>query len=158
MEHISSEVDEPRDVGGPSSFAGGIQGGAGFAWKKGLPDNRHMVLPVTRQVSHRERTGYSPSMNNIDNESSDEPSADSEHNEGSPRVSLQRSKSRPLPKTVSHLSETSPPKANRKRGIPHVYRDFSSIPDLAGFVRKKTGGVTQPFPEKVNTACFHDTS
>eukprot|EP00980_Cylindrotheca_fusiformis_P029040 scaffold22701_cov123-Cylindrotheca_fusiformis.AAC.19 len=49
-----------------------------------------------------------------------------------------------------HSSKTSPPKANRKRGIPHVYRDFSNIPDVAGFVRKKTGGVTQPFPEKLH--------
>ena len=44
----------------------------------------------------------------------------------------------------------SPPKQNRKRGVPHVYRDYSSIPDTAGYVRKKTGGVTQPFPEKLH--------
>ncbi|KAL3936223.1 MAG: hypothetical protein SGBAC_008407 [Bacillariaceae sp.] len=42
-------------------------------------------------------------------------------------------------------------KNNPKRGIPHVYRDFSEVPDAAGFVRKKTGGVTQPFPEKVSS-------
>mmetsp|Transcript_45425 Transcript_45425/g.110040 ORF Transcript_45425/g.110040 Transcript_45425/m.110040 type:complete len:528 (+) Transcript_45425:152-1735(+) len=41
-------------------------------------------------------------------------------------------------------------KNNRKRGIPHVYRDFSNVPDASGFVRKKTGGVTQPFPEKLH--------
>ena len=46
---------------------------------------------------------------------------------------------------------TSPLKLPRKRGIPHVYRDFSNVPDTAGYVRKKTGGVTQPFPEKVSS-------
>ena len=46
---------------------------------------------------------------------------------------------------------TSPLKLPRKRGIPHVYRDFSNVPDTAGYVRKKTGGVTQPFPEKVRS-------
>lgn len=49
-----------------------------------------------------------------------------------------------------HLKSTSSPKSPRKRGIPHVYRDFSNVPDIAGYVRKKTGGVTQPFPEKVS--------
>jgi hypothetical protein len=39
---------------------------------------------------------------------------------------------------------------NRKRGVPHVYRDYSNVPDTAGYVRKKTGGVTQPFPEKLH--------
>ena len=41
-------------------------------------------------------------------------------------------------------------KANRKRAVPHVYRDFSNMPDSTGYVRKKTGGVTQPFPEKLH--------
>lgn len=36
------------------------------------------------------------------------------------------------------------------RGVPHVYHDFASIPDSVGYVRKKTGGVTQPFPEKLH--------
>ena len=50
----------------------------------------------------------------------------------------------------AHLKSTSSPTSPRKRGIPHVYRDFSNVPDIAGYVRKKTGGVTQPFPEKVS--------
>jgi HSF-type DNA-binding len=37
----------------------------------------------------------------------------------------------------------------KKRGVPHIYHDFSSVQDTMGFVRKKTGGVTQPFPEKL---------
>lgn len=41
-------------------------------------------------------------------------------------------------------------KANRKRGVPHIYRDYFSVPDTIGYVRKKTGGVTQPFPEKLH--------
>ena len=36
----------------------------------------------------------------------------------------------------------------RYRGVPHVYHDLSQVPDQP-FVRKKTGGVTQPFPEKL---------
>jgi hypothetical protein len=36
------------------------------------------------------------------------------------------------------------------RGVPHVYHDFASVPDSLGYVRKKTGGVTQPFPEKLH--------
>ncbi|CAB9511386.1 Heat stress transcription factor [Seminavis robusta] len=36
------------------------------------------------------------------------------------------------------------------RGVPHVYHDFASVPDSVGYVRKKTGGVTQPFPEKLH--------
>lgn len=39
---------------------------------------------------------------------------------------------------------------NRRRGVPHVYRDYSNVPDTTGYVRKKTGGVTQPFPEKLH--------
>eukprot|EP00547_Thalassionema_nitzschioides_P016336 CAMPEP_0194253940 /NCGR_PEP_ID=MMETSP0158-20130606/30970_1 /TAXON_ID=33649 /ORGANISM="Thalassionema nitzschioides, Strain L26-B" /LENGTH=464 /DNA_ID=CAMNT_0038991797 /DNA_START=166 /DNA_END=1563 /DNA_ORIENTATION=+ len=40
-------------------------------------------------------------------------------------------------------------KSKKKRGVPHVYHDYSTVPDAIGFVRKKTGGVTQPFPEKL---------
>ena len=36
-----------------------------------------------------------------------------------------------------------------KHNIPHVYHDYANVPDTIGFVRKKTGGVTQPFPEKL---------
>ena len=40
----------------------------------------------------------------------------------------------------------------KPRGVPHVYHDFShaSGPDPSMYVRKKTGGVTQPFPEKLH--------
>lgn len=34
-------------------------------------------------------------------------------------------------------------------GVPHIYHDYSAVPDSMGYVRKKTGGVTQPFPEKL---------
>jgi hypothetical protein len=37
-----------------------------------------------------------------------------------------------------------------KRGVPHVYHDYGQVPDVIGYVRKKTGGVTQPFPEKLH--------
>jgi len=35
-------------------------------------------------------------------------------------------------------------------GVPHVYHDYSQVPDVLDFARKKTGGVTQPFPEKLH--------
>lgn len=35
-------------------------------------------------------------------------------------------------------------------GVPHVYHDFSQVPDVLDYTRKKTGGVTQPFPEKLH--------
>ena len=31
----------------------------------------------------------------------------------------------------------------------YVYRDYANVADTVAFVRKKTGGVTQPFPEKL---------
>lgn len=34
-------------------------------------------------------------------------------------------------------------------GVPHVYHDYSQIPEDNSYIRKKTGGVTQPFPEKL---------
>ena len=43
-----------------------------------------------------------------------------------------------------------------KKGVPHVYHDFSDIPDAVGVARKKTGGVTQPFPEKLHTMLDND--
>jgi hypothetical protein len=41
------------------------------------------------------------------------------------------------------------------RGVPHIYHDYSQVPDVDTYVRKKTGGVTQPFPEKLH-AMLHD--
>jgi len=37
----------------------------------------------------------------------------------------------------------------KKRGVPHIYHDYCTVQDTMGFVRKKTGGVTQAFPEKL---------
>eukprot|EP00557_Chaetoceros_sp_GSL56_P008696 CAMPEP_0176496102 /NCGR_PEP_ID=MMETSP0200_2-20121128/11019_1 /TAXON_ID=947934 /ORGANISM="Chaetoceros sp., Strain GSL56" /LENGTH=598 /DNA_ID=CAMNT_0017894041 /DNA_START=961 /DNA_END=2757 /DNA_ORIENTATION=+ len=48
---------------------------------------------------------------------------------------------------IPQISTTSPPCL--KHNIPHVYHDYANVPDAIGFVRKKTGGVTQPFPEKL---------
>mmetsp|Transcript_33737 Transcript_33737/g.48843 ORF Transcript_33737/g.48843 Transcript_33737/m.48843 type:complete len:601 (-) Transcript_33737:319-2121(-) len=38
--------------------------------------------------------------------------------------------------------------SSEKKRVPHVYHDYGQVPDN-NFVRKKTGGVTQPFPEKL---------
>jgi hypothetical protein len=48
----------------------------------------------------------------------------------------------------SHTSKSTP--IAPKRGVPHVYHDYSQTSDMPGYVRKKTGGVTQPFPEKLH--------
>jgi hypothetical protein len=45
----------------------------------------------------------------------------------------------------SSSSSSSP----KRRGVPHVYHDYSKVPDMSDYSRKKTGGVTQPFPEKL---------
>ncbi len=37
-----------------------------------------------------------------------------------------------------------------QKRIPHIYLDYAGVPDTIGFVRKKTGGVTKPFPEKLH--------
>lgn len=60
----------------------------------------------------------------------------------------------PSPEGDSGHSE----KMSKKRGIPHVYHDFSAVPDALGYVRKKTGGVTQPFPEKLHEMLTKETN
>jgi HSF-type DNA-binding len=38
-----------------------------------------------------------------------------------------------------------------RRGIPHVYHDYAHVSGPGpAYIRKKTGGVTQPFPEKLH--------
>jgi len=49
----------------------------------------------------------------------------------------------------SNLSPPSIAQGSKGKRIPHVYLDYSTVPDTVGFVRKKTGGVTKPFPEKL---------
>lgn len=51
----------------------------------------------------------------------------------------------------SDLSATTSPSSpgELKRRVPHRYQDYSRVPDVVGYIRKKTGGVTQPFPEKL---------
>lgn len=53
----------------------------------------------------------------------------------------------------SNIGSTDPLRYNPSHlivtGVPHVYHDHSQLPDDSSFTRKKTGGVTQPFPEKL---------
>jgi len=44
------------------------------------------------------------------------------------------------------------------RGVPHIYHDYAQVPDAVGYVRKKTGGVTQPFPEKLHELLEQETT
>jgi HSF-type DNA-binding len=55
----------------------------------------------------------------------------------------------------SHSTSSPTPKSARKRGVPHVYRDYTNVPDAGGFIRRKTGGVTQPFPDKLHEMLAH---
>lgn len=51
-------------------------------------------------------------------------------------------------KKLSNTDLTSTIKINKR--TPHIYFDYSAVPDTLGFVRKKTGGVSKPFPEKLH--------
>ena len=55
-----------------------------------------------------------------------------------------------------HRRPSTPPPL--KHNIPHVYHDYANVPDTIGFVRKKTGGVSQPFPEKLYEMLSHETT
>jgi hypothetical protein len=50
----------------------------------------------------------------------------------------------------------SPQSERKRRGIPHAYHDYGHVPDSSSFVRKKTGGVTQPFPDKLHEMLSKD--
>ena len=60
-----------------------------------------------------------------------------------------RSGARNVDNTGSPSSRATKDSPERK-GVPHVYRDFSNVPDSVTVVRKKTGGVATPFPEKLH--------
>jgi len=48
---------------------------------------------------------------------------------------------------------------HKPRGVPHVYHDYSQVSGPgASFVRKKTGGVTNPFPEKLHEMLDQESS
>ena len=75
-----------------------------------------------------------------------------------PPPSLQATASPQAPYTNStqKMYTGSPPPL--KHNIPHVYHDYAHVPDSIGFVRKKTGGVTQPFPEKLYEMLANESS
>jgi hypothetical protein len=66
--------------------------------------------------------------------------------------------SAPLDSPGSPERSDTDKKDRKKRGVPHVYHDYSKVPDTIGFVRKKTGGVTQPFPEKLMVSSTSSSS
>lgn len=55
---------------------------------------------------------------------------------------------------VIYLNDYIPPVKKQSlhpiAAVPHVYHDYSLLPDDSSYIRKKTGGVTQPFPEKLH--------
>jgi hypothetical protein len=52
------------------------------------------------------------------------------------------------PQAYFTMSSQNPPPAVL-RSPNYVYHDYACVPDTSDFIRKKTGGVTQPFPEKL---------
>lgn len=58
------------------------------------------------------------------------------------------------PAKIYTTAATAKPSKSQQRpryaGVPHVYHDYSQVPDQPDHNRKKTGGVSQPFPEKLH--------
>jgi len=73
-----------------------------------------------------------------------------------PPPSSQAIASPQAPNSAQNMFSGSPPPL--KHNIPHVYHDYAHVPDSIGFVRKKTGGVTQPFPEKLYEMLANESS
>ncbi|CAJ1931127.1 unnamed protein product [Cylindrotheca closterium] len=175
MDH---QVDGGIEKSGFGGLQQHTAGKPSLEWAKDYADNRHVLLRARNDLSTSvaqtvARTSHQkPSPPPPTPTMTDEPKVPEEtrvHESVSstvaespqmPPVELQPIVAIIATPTIATpvLSSTTPPPAknspgnknNRKRGIPHVYRDFSSVPDAAGFVRKKTGGVTQPFPEKLH--------
>jgi len=51
--------------------------------------------------------------------------------------------------TSSTNSGTAKPSKTKSKPQPHIYHDYATVPDSSNYVRKKNGGVTTPFPEKL---------
>jgi hypothetical protein len=62
----------------------------------------------------------------------------------------------PLSPQQQKPSPISPQSEEKRRGVPHAYHDYAHVPDSSGFVRKRTGGVTQPFPDKLHEMLSED--
>jgi len=68
-----------------------------------------------------------------------------------PSAKKKRSSTGSVDSTTASSSKADLLPSGKPRPKPqkHVYHDYSAIPDSEHFVRKKTGGVTMPFPEKL---------
>lgn len=77
---------------------------------------------------------------------STKPAANSEHSKTiiEKKVSLS-----PTKKQQKQPPLTKASGRNKGTPQPHVYHDYSAVPDTVGYTRKKTGGVSTPFPEKL---------
>lgn len=83
------------------------------------------------------------------------------HGLSPPAMPLEKSHNSPAGSGKRSGGEASGSHSNSgsaSRGIPHVYHDFASVPDATGYIRKKTGGVTQPFPEKLHELLEQETT
>jgi hypothetical protein len=125
--------------------------------EKSSPINNDIHHSLDVDAKQEPRTYKKSSSNNDDendNSNDDDDDADYSHDQDdvstSPRSTSPHktpsssSKQRSSSKATSSLSSSSHPKPK-----PYIYHDYAIFSDAKGFIRKKTGGVTQPFPEKL---------
>lgn len=127
-------------------------------------NNYHRITSITSKAKNKvtppSRSLNPPWVEQGQLKSSTEPST--RKHPGDPPPLLLAGSNAALASTVGIASINSPTGTKQvlsvptKKGVPHVYHDYSNVPDVVGVVRKKTGGVTQPFPEKLHTMLDND--
>lgn len=83
-----------------------------------------------------------------------QPTTATPHSNGSPTNATTTKAAAVTPRstttaTSSTNSGTAKPPKTKSKPQPHIYHDYATVPDSSNYVRKKTGGVTTPFPEKL---------
>lgn len=137
------------------SSSGGVNGNAD-------PNHHQEFIPPNHYMNQFPQTQYpgqKNSMNSMSEQESHSQQSQHHNNVDSPTMSKgspHTSKSRNIHNDDIHGS----PKTS-KRPEPYKYRDYSNVPDITdtagGYVRKKTGGVTKPFPEKLMEMLHRET-
>lgn len=144
------------------SSSGGVNGNADQGHQEFIPPNHYM-----NQFSQTQYPGQKNSMNSMP-EQQESHSQQSQHS--LPLNSHHNSMNSPtMSKGSPHTSKSrnihnddiyGSPKTSKRPG-PYKYRDYSNVPDITdtggGYVRKKTGGVTKPFPEKLMEMLHRET-
>ncbi len=77
-----------------------------------------------------------------------QPTSATPHSNGTPTNST-TTKVAAAAVTPRSTTTTAKTPKTKSKPQPHIYHDYATIPDSSNYVRKKTGGVTTPFPEKL---------